>query len=267
MDAPLLGAYAEPDVHEAIAGIIRRYSTNPADVRLETVRGIDLSRASRLLDLGCGYGSMLEVLVGKIPAGVEVIGVDMHASNEDGFLARARAVGGSVRFICEKLESRLDFPVQSFDAVIAAYSLYFFPRLIPEVARVLKPEGVLVALTHSESSFSSMLGAIGVSLERSPLHALLQEFSAENGAIRLRDSFGVVETRPYPNTLVFRADDIDDYLALVRFKLPSLLADGDPSLGCPGDLVVRAGELLIREGRVSIEKDDAVFIATEPRYP
>jgi SAM-dependent methyltransferase len=265
MDAPLLGAYAEPDVHEAIARIIRRYSTNRADVRRETVRGIDLSGASRLLDLGCGYGSMLEVLVGRIPPGVEVIGIDMHASNEAGFLARARTAGGSARFICEKLESRLDFPTQSFDAVIAAYSLYFFPRLIPDVARILKPGGVLVALTHSESSFRGMLGAIGVSLEESPLYALLQGFSAENGAARLGNHFDSVETRPYPNTLVFRAGDLEDYLALVRFKLPSLLPDGDPSLRRPGDLVTRAGELLIREGRVSIEKDDAVFVAMEPR--
>jgi SAM-dependent methyltransferase len=264
MDAPLLGAYAEPDVHEAIARIIRRYSTNPADVRHETLRGIDLSGATRLLDLGCGYGSMVEALAGKIPPGVEVIGVDMHSSNEGVFLARARAITGSARFICRKLDSRLDFPTQSFDAVIAAYSLYFFPRLIPEVARVLKPDGVLVSLTHSESSFRGMLAAMGVSARQSALHSLLLEFSAENGAARLAEHFGAVESRPYPNTLVFRAGDLEDYLALVRFKLPSLLPGGDPALGRPKDLLARARELLVREGCVSIEKDDAVFIATEP---
>jgi SAM-dependent methyltransferase len=265
MDAPLLGAYVEPEVHEAIARIIRRYSTNPADVRHETLKGIDLSRAARLLDLGCGFGSMVEALTGRIPHGVEVIGVDMHSSNEDVFLARARAVAGSAQFICRRLESRLEFPSQSFDAVIAAYSLYFFPRLIPEVARVLKPGGVLVSLTHSESNFQGMLVALGISPQQSALRSLLSEFSAENGVARLSEHFGLVERRAYPNTLVFRAEDLEDYLSLVRFKLPSLLPDGDAVAGRPNDLLARARELLVREGRISIEKDDAVFIATEPR--
>ncbi|MFH0916157.1 MAG: class I SAM-dependent methyltransferase [bacterium] len=263
MDAPLVGAY-EADGHEAIARIIRRYSTNPVDIRHEALRGIDLSGATRLLDLGCGFGAMVEPLAGKIPPGVEVIGIDMYSSDEDVFLARARAITGSARFICRKLDSRLDFPTQSFDAVIAAYSLYFFPRLIPEVARVLKPDGVLVSLTHSESNFQGMVAAMGVSPRQSAQYSLLLGFSAENGAARLAEHFGAVESRPYPNTLVFRAEDLEDYLALVRFKLPSLLPERDPELGRPEALLAWARELLVREGCVSIEKDDAVFIATEP---
>ncbi|MFH1329440.1 MAG: class I SAM-dependent methyltransferase [Actinomycetota bacterium] len=264
MNTPLVGAY-DPDVHQAIARIIRRYSTNPADIRHEALRGIDLSGATRLLDLGCGYGAMVEALAGRIPPGAEVIGIDMYSSNEDVFLARARAVTDSARFICRKLDSRLDFPTQSFDAVIAVYSLYFFPRLIPEVARVLKPDGVLVSLTHSESNFQGMLAAMGVPPRQSALHSLLLGFSAENGAARLAEHFGAVESRPYLNTLVFRAEDLEDYMALMRFKLPSLLPDGDPALGRPESLLAWARELLAREGCVSIEKDDAVFIATEPR--
>jgi SAM-dependent methyltransferase len=261
MDAPLLGAYLEPDVHEAIARIIRRHSTNPIDVRLETLRGIDLSRAAGVLDLGCGYGSMVEALGGQLPPDVEVIGVDMHASNEEPFLARAHAAGRSARFICAQLDTRLDFAPQSLDAVIAAYSLYFFPRLIPEVARVLRPEGVFVTLTHSESNFRSMLTAIGVAPSQSVLNALLVEFSAENGASRLSQHFRRVESRPYPNTLVFRSEDLADFLELTKFKLPSLRPNGPDYRQ---DLLTRARELLLREGRVIIEKDDAIFIATEP---
>ncbi|MBM3695992.1 MAG: class I SAM-dependent methyltransferase [Actinobacteria bacterium] len=264
MDTHLVGAY-EADGHEAIARIIRRHSTNPADIRQEALRGIDLSGATRLLDVGCGYGAMVEALAGRIRPGVEVIGVDIYCSDEEVFVARARAITGSARFICRRLDSRLDFPDQYFDAVIAAYSLYFFPRLIPELARVLKPDGVLVSLTHSESNFQGMLAAMGVSPRQSAMHSLLSRFSAENGATRLAEHFGAVESRPYPNTLVFRAEDLEDYLALVRFKLPSLLPAGDPALGRPEALLAWARELLARAGCVSIEKDDAVFIATEPR--
>jgi SAM-dependent methyltransferase len=261
MDASLLDAYIEPRVHEAVARIIRRYSTNPEDLRRETLKGVDLSEATRLLDLGCGYGSMLEALVGKVPADAEVIGVDMHCSNEPEFLERAGIVTSSARFVCRTLDSHLDFPSRFFDAVIAAYSLYFFPRLIPEVARVLRPDGVLVAVTHSESSFRGMLASIGIPYRQSAFHALLSGFSAENGSDKLARHFGIVERRPYPNTLVFSRSDVDDYMTLIRFKLPSLLPDGQGA----SDLPARAREMLVRDGCVTIDKDDAVFAARKPR--
>jgi SAM-dependent methyltransferase len=264
MDRPSLGAYVEPAIHEAISDIIRRHSSNPLDVRDETLQGIDLSGATRILDLGCGFGFMEDALVGKLPPDAEITGVDMHESNREAFLARGRAAARSARFICEAVDSELRFPTGSFDAVIASYSLYFFPRIVPEVARVVQPDGVFVSLTHSESHFHGMLEAIGASVTRSPLHALLAEFSAECGADRLAAWFGTIEVRPYPNTLVFRAEDLDEFLALVRFKLPSLV----PAASGPErvtDLLTRAHRLLLGVGTVTIEKDDAGFVCREPR--
>jgi ubiquinone/menaquinone biosynthesis C-methylase UbiE len=266
MDRPSLGAYVEPAAHEAISNIIRRYSTNPADVRRRALQDLDLTGAARLLDLGCGFGFMVEALKGIIPPDAEIVGVDMHSSNRDIFLARAEAAAGSARFICRTLESNLDFPERSFDAVIASYSLYFFPGVIPDVARVLKPNGVLVTLTHSETHFQSMLDAVGFPPHNSNLHSLLVEFSAENGAARLGEHFGAVEYRPYPNTLIFHADDLDDYLTLMRFKLQSLLPAKGPPMMRPDDFLARARDLLVETGCVLIEKDDAVFIAREPRH-
>ena len=264
MDRPSLGAYKEPDAHEAISRIIRRYSTNPADVRHVVLQGIDLTGAARLLDLGCGFGFMIEALAGGLSPDAEIIGVDMHDTNREVFLARAGTVASAARFECRTLNSRLDFPSQSFDAVIASYSLYFFPGIIPEVARVLKPEGIFLSLTHSESHFKYLLGEIGFPLEETELHSVLREFSAENGAARLSEHFGVVESRPYANCLVFRSDDVEDYLALLRFKLPLLLSAEDPGPGYQTDLLERSRDLLEGSGRVTIEKDDTAFICTEP---
>jgi SAM-dependent methyltransferase len=264
MDGPLVGTY-EPEVHEAMAALIRRHSTNPADIRHEALRGTDLSGAARLLDLGCGYGAMVEALAGRITPGAEVVGIDMYSSNEEVFLAKARAVTSAGRFICRRLDSRLEFPSGSFDAVIAAYTLYFFPQLIPEVARVLSPDGILVSLTHSETNYEGLLAAMGVDPRQSALRALVANFSAENGAARLAAHFDRVECRPYPNTLVFSADDLADYVALVRFKLPFLLPDDDHRLGRTEELLAWARELLVGGGGRSIEKDDAVFIASGPR--
>jgi len=176
-------------------------------------------------------------------------------------------MAGAARFECRRLDSHLDFPDRSFDAVIASYSLYYFPALIPEVARVLKPDGVFISLTHSESHFESLLTAIGIVPHHSELHSVLLEFSAENGAARLTEHFGVVESRPYRNELVFRPEHLDDYLALLRFKLPSLLPARAYGPDRAADLLDRARDLLVGTGRVAIEKDDAAFICTKPLRP
>jgi len=267
MVRPSLDVYVEPAAHETISDIIRRYSTNRADVRHQALQGVDLGGVARLLDVGCGFGFMVDALAGMIPPGAEIVGVDMHSSNREVFLARAGAVAGSARFICRTLDSRLDFPARSFDAVIASYSLYFFPGIIPEVARVMKPDGVFVSLTHSESHFGGLLEAIGLSPQQSELHNVLLEFSAENGAARLAEHFGVVESRPYRNTLVFRSGDLDDYQALLRFKLSSLLPAQNVGPDQAANLLERALDLLVGTGRVTIEKDDTAFICTEPRPP
>ena len=267
MDRPSLGAYTEPAAHEAISHIIRRYSTNRADVRHEVLQGIDLTGAARLLDLGCGFGFMVDALADSIPPDAEIVGVDMHPSNRKVFLARAEAVAGSARFVCRKLNSHLDFPRQSFDAVIASYSLYYFPGVIPEVARVLKPDGLFLSLTHSELQFEYLLEAIGFTPQHSELHSVLDEFSAENGGAKLAEHFAMVESRPYRNKLVFRAEDLDDYLALLHFKLPSLLPAKSSGTDQASELLERARDLLVGSGHVTIEKDDTAFISMEPLPP
>jgi SAM-dependent methyltransferase len=267
MDRPSLGAYTEPTAHEAISHIIRRYSTNRADVRHEALQDIDLTGAARLLDLGCGFGFMVDALADSIPPDAEIIGVDMHPNNQEVFLARAGAVAGSARFECRRIDSHLGFPERSFDVVIASYSLYYFPGVIPEVARVLKPEGVFVSLTHSESHFEYLLETIGFAPEQSELKSVLLEFSAENGQARLAEYFDVVESRPYRNELVFHSEDLDDYMALIRFKLPSLLPAQTTGPNQAAELLERARDLLVDSGRIAIEKDDAAFISKEPRWP
>ena len=267
MDRPLLGAYTEPAAHEAISNIIRRYSTNPADVRHQALQDVDLSGVARLLDLGCGFGFMVDALAGRIPASAEIVGLDMHPGNRDVFLTRAGAIAGSARFLCQTLDTHLDFPGRSFDAVIASYSLYFFPGVIPEVARVLKPDGVFLSLTHSEYHFDFLLKATGFSPQQSELHSVLLEFSAENGNVKLAEHFAVVESRPYRNTLVFRSENLADYLALLRFKLPSLLPAQTVGQEQATNLLDRARDLLVASDCVTIEKDDTAFICTEPTPP
>jgi ubiquinone/menaquinone biosynthesis C-methylase UbiE len=256
--------YPEPALHESISDIIRRHSSNRTDIRRVALEGIDLSRAHRLLDLGCGFGFMARALAGRVPSDASIIGVDSHPGNRPAFVAAAAAGGCRGSYLCRTLVSHLDFPARTFDLVIASYSLYFFPAVIPEVARVLQPGGTFVAVTHSEADFSGLLGALGVASERSALRALIRGFSAENGADRLRPHFTTVEQHPYPNRLTFRAGDMADFLTLIRFKAPHLIPAGGPA-GDPTEIEEQAREVLRYTGSLVIEKDDAIFHCTGPR--
>jgi SAM-dependent methyltransferase len=256
--------YPEPALHESVSEIIRRHSNNRTDVRRAALEGVDLGRVHRLLDLGCGFGFMARALGERIPSGATIIGVDCNPENRLAFLASAAAGGCRGSFLCRSLGAHLDFPSDTFDLVIASYSLYFFPAVIPEVGRVLQAGGTFLAITHSERDFASLLAALGVLPERSALRSLIRGFSAENGASLLRPHFARVEERPYPNTLTFRAAEMNEFLTLVRFKAPQLVPAGSPA-AVPGEVAERAADLLRYTGSLTIEKDDAIFLCRGPR--
>lgn len=96
---------------------------------------------SRVLDLGCGDGSLL---TGQLAERFSVVGVDLSAAQ----LARASKSLPNAHFICADMTS-LAFPDESFDAVCAFYSfthlpLDELPGLLCSIAAWLRHGGRLV---------------------------------------------------------------------------------------------------------------------------
>lgn len=264
MGSSSLWPYQSPSAHEAVSAIIRRYSTNRTDVREAALSDLDLSFARNILDLGCGFGFMAEVLASRAAPDARLVGVDAWASNEAPFLEKVAASGRSASFECRQLDSELPWPDRSFDLVVCCYSLYFFVQVLPEVARVLAPDGVFLALTHSERSFVGLLQAAELAEDESTLLALMRRFSAESGREMLGRWFGEVTRIDYRNSLRFQAKDADEFLAYLRFKLPFLIPDSAPGEDLPEPLARLAGASLSRLGEVVIEKDDAAFRCRSP---
>jgi len=238
---------------------------NPADVRRFAFEGIDLGRVRSILDLGCGFGFMLETVASQLDEDARWVGVDACEPNRAPFLTRLGASGRGGEFIGMRIDEHLPWPDASFDLVVCSYSLYFFPGAIPDIARVLAPDGVLVALTHHAQSLRSLLSACGIAPDAAPLTRLLASFSAENGGGMLARHFAQVSKREYPNALRFRRADLDDLLLYARFKLPLLIPDADSVQDLPADIRRAIEEFLIRHGEVVLEKDDACFHARMPR--
>jgi SAM-dependent methyltransferase len=102
--------------------------------------------SQRILDLGCGAGSLPAQL-----AALNVTGVDVDATT----------LGNNARFPCACADShRLPFAGSSFDLVICHHSLEHFhdaSGTIQEIRRVLRPEGRLFVTVPDGRSFSDRL--------------------------------------------------------------------------------------------------------------
>jgi len=267
MIEPSLRSFENPDRHAAVSEIIRRRSANPADVRDAVLGGLDLAQVRTVLDLGCGFGFMSEAVARRVAPDAQITGVDACAANERPFLERIALTGRAARFVCRRVGSRLDWPEGSFDLVVASYALYFFPEALPEVARVLSPQGLFVAVTHSERSCRDLARVVGLPPSDARALAAIRGFSAENGADLLARWFAELERIDYRNALAFDAADEEEFLTYMRFKLPFLL----PEAAWDGELAERllraARASLAGQGRLIINKDDAAFRCRSPRRP
>lgn len=114
---------------------------------LWTIKLLNLKHDENLLELGCGAGFAMKLLLDE-PAVSRIVGLDISQSilksarlrnrNEIN-KGRARLVQGNV--------NQLAFPDERFTKVFSIQSVYFWdnlPETMTEIYRVLKPEGTIV---------------------------------------------------------------------------------------------------------------------------
>jgi SAM-dependent methyltransferase len=109
------------------------------------VAALGLGADDRLLDLGCGIGSVTEYLADR--TGARVTGVDFAAAAIAHASERTRDRRDQLVFTERDLNA-LGLPARSFDAVCAIDTLYFaddLDRVIADVVALLPPGGRLAA--------------------------------------------------------------------------------------------------------------------------
>ncbi len=245
----IVGSYRDRDLHARVGAIIREHSENRKDIRSVIREAIPWNAVRSVLDLGCGYGWFEEVM----PRGLDLlVGIDCVEENESPFLAAARPRAREAAFRVMRLPAPTGLPADHFDLVLSLYSLYFFPGAIGEIARVLKPGGLFLALTHS----ASMLEEGEHYFDFRNLRKVIERFSAENGEALLKGHFRKVSHIDYPNALVFRGGDEESLAMYIDFKREFIEKDVDPR-------VVREKMLseLRRKGELSFNKNDRIFLA------
>ncbi|HEU5249499.1 MAG TPA: methyltransferase domain-containing protein [Thermoanaerobaculia bacterium] len=128
-----------------------------------------IGRGKRVLDLGCRSGALTRHFL----EGNEVVGLDVDPAA----LAKAEALG--IQPVLANVDEPLPFEDAGFDAVVAGElleHLQFPDALVAEIARVLRPGGVLVGSVPNAFRLQGRLRfLLGRAPEDDPTH--LQMFS------------------------------------------------------------------------------------------
>jgi SAM-dependent methyltransferase len=261
--------------HQRIADLIQRFSTNKRGIHRTALEGLDLKGCRNILDLGCAFGSFTEKLKGRVAPDAAVTGVDTVVAYESLFLAACERAGLRGRFFPTGISVLNTFADQSYDLILCSYALYFFPEVIPEIARLLRNKGLFVAITHHRRNTGELikltkqiLDAIGLYHEKHlPLEIITSRFSSENGEASLKPWFGGIKVIDFPNELVFPREDIEHLTEYFRFKSPLYFTDTRLNLEAVMSTVL---EHLTRAASTQkgmrISKDDRIFICTLPRH-
>jgi SAM-dependent methyltransferase len=194
------------------------------------LEAIAAERPRRVLDVGCGPGWHGARIAKRTRA--QVVGVDQSPRMVE--LAAERGLDAVVADVHE-----LPFEDGEFDCVLAAWMLHHvrdLDRGVGELARVLRPGGLLVATTNGLGHLAELLELVGL-----PLFAL--PFSRENGAAILRRSFASVERHDF--TTCARFPDRD---AVVRYVASMTRAVEVPEVVEPFDAHGEPTVFLARSG-------------------
>jgi SAM-dependent methyltransferase len=124
------------------------------------VERLPIALGMRVLDVACGTGNVALPLA---RAGAVVTGVDIAPNLLVQGRERAAAEGLAVKFD-EGDAEQLPYADGSFDAVVTMFGAMFAPRpevVASELARVLKPGGLLAMANWNPASFSGKMFKLG----------------------------------------------------------------------------------------------------------
>lgn len=220
-----------------------------------------------ILEVGTGRGDIWKKNAERIPADWQIMLTDLSA----GMLEDCKAHLGDLlagRFAYDILNAE-DIPYADglYDVVIANFMLYHVPdrsRALAHMRRVLKPGGVLLAMTNGDAHMLDLLNLASRydtsgTFEAERATTLFHEtFSLENGGAQLAEYFADVQMERLPKNdlYVTEAQPLLDYVATM------ICLPGEAIMSENGQAITSEIEQTIaRDGGLTIRKASGLFIA------
>jgi ubiquinone/menaquinone biosynthesis C-methylase UbiE len=218
----------------------RQFSTNRYSWFLWVFDQLHLPSQCRLLEVGCGPGTLWYENRERVPTGWEITLSDFSTGMVE--QARANLHGIPCCFEFVMLDSQaIPFDSESFDVVVANHVLYHVPdrsRVFSEIKRVLRSGGRLYASTVGQSHLSelpSMLSRFDSELSLFWGDSLRDTFTLDTGLDELSHWFSSARLAKYDDRLL--VTECDPLLSFVlascreevgkdkRLKLAQFLQD------------------------------------------
>ncbi len=262
--------------HQHIETLIRQFSSNKEDIRLNALNQVDLSDCRNVLELGCAFGAFTEALKGRLHGEATITGMDIIAEYEPFFLEACKRAGYRGSFSSSGVHQIKKCPPASFDLIICSFALYFFVDIIPEISRVLKKDGTFITITHDQCNMQALITITRNTLEEYqlllnnqllPIEVIIRQFSAENGETLLCPFFGQILKFDFKNSLIFQPWDIYFFMDYYQFKSPFFLAGtGVHKKNIVEKLLHKLQDIGAVSKVITMCKDDAIFICSQPHF-
>jgi ubiquinone/menaquinone biosynthesis C-methylase UbiE len=260
--------------HRRIEQMIRQYSSNKGDIRTTALDLADLTSYRKVLEPGCAFGAFTEALKGRLHPAAQIVGLDVVPEYGPFFLEACNRAGYSGEFFSSGINEIKKYPAGSFDLVICSFALYFFIDIIPEIARVLRKEGIFITITHSYLNMQELIGVTRTIMQNNglladndllPIEIILRQFSAENGSVLLSPHFHRIDHLDFNNSLIFQAQDIDALMKYYRFKRPFFLTGTSiHKRNIFNQLLSGLEKTASPDKKITMCKNDRIFICFQP---
>jgi ubiquinone/menaquinone biosynthesis C-methylase UbiE len=172
-----------------------------------------------VVEVGCGSGLLWANIASLVPP-LRLTLTDLSEGMVDAAVAALAGLAGTPGLRITQTRAcdaqHLPFADASFDVAVANHMLYHVPdpaAAVAELARVLRPDGVLLAATNGPQHLRAVSEIQAEVYGTSPLRLAGRRFGKANGASILRASFGSVRWDDHPGTL--ECDDPEDVYAFI----------------------------------------------------
>ena len=173
------------DERLSFGGVADRYDRARPGYPREAAEWLVGSGGARVLELGAGTGKLTETLVG--------LGHEVLATDPDERMLHHLALRVPGAHACTGSAERIPARSRSVDVVVVAQAFHWFdhPVAVPEIARVLRPGGVLAMVWNERDESIPWVRKLGDLIGRQdhpvdPVHAL-----------RTFPQFSFIDERPY----------------------------------------------------------------------